>query len=162
MIRILLVSDNHGRMNNLIEVKEKVGALDLVIHMGDAEGTEDKIRNLFDCTVVMVAGNCDHRSREDEEILLELEGHTLFACHGHTRGVNWDLSGMEEAAASYGADIALFGHTHIPQIIYREDLMIINPGSIEKPRQDGRRRSFGLLELKEGVFPCYASIGYLD
>lgn len=161
-MRILLVSDNHGRMNNLIEVRQKVGPVDHVLHMGDAEGTEDRIRELFDCPVDMVAGNCDHWTCEEEELLLELEGHTIFMCHGHHQDVSWDLTGMESAAHQYGADIALYGHTHVPKVVYRPDLMIVNPGSITKPRQDGRRPSFALLELKEGVFPCYCSIGYLE
>lgn len=162
MKRILLVSDNHGHMGEMMELAEKVGHVDYVLHMGDNEGTADRIRSLFDCPVVLVNGNCDHWSMEQDEEILDIEGHRIFMCHGHHQGVNWDLSGMESAAHEYGCDIALYGHTHVPKINYLPDMMIINPGSISKPRQDGRKCSFALLELVEDMFPCYCSIGYLD
>jgi len=42
-MRILVVSDNHGRMGNFLTVYEKVKPVDMVIHLGDTEGTEDEM-----------------------------------------------------------------------------------------------------------------------
>lgn len=163
MKRLLLLSDSHGMMSNTYKVKEKVGPVDLVLHMGDIEGNEERIRTLFAPTpVYFVAGNCDNWScKEPAYRVLEVEGHRIFMAHGHHQDINWGTEGMESAAHQFQADLALHGHTHVPRILYRNDLMIINPGSIERPRQADHRPSFALLELQEGVFPCYCSVGYL-
>ena len=40
-MKILVVSDTHGRDGNLEYVLEESGPLDLLIHCGDVEGSED-------------------------------------------------------------------------------------------------------------------------
>lgn len=42
-----------------MRVLQKVGTLDLVIHLGDIEGSEYIIQEAADCPVEMVAGNND-------------------------------------------------------------------------------------------------------
>ena len=58
-MRILVVSDNHGRMGNFLTAYEKVKPVDMVIHLGDTEGTEDEIEEAIDCPFYAVAGNND-------------------------------------------------------------------------------------------------------
>ena len=58
-MKILIVSDTHGREENLKKVLEKTGAIDRLIHLGDVEGSEDYIRSLTEAPVSMVAGNND-------------------------------------------------------------------------------------------------------
>ena len=40
-MKILVVSDTHGQNHNLEEVLKKSGKLDLLIHLGDMEGSEE-------------------------------------------------------------------------------------------------------------------------
>ena len=42
-MRILIVSDTHRRDENLKEVIRRTGPLDMLIHLGDAEGSEHAI-----------------------------------------------------------------------------------------------------------------------
>ena len=42
-MRILIVSDTHRKHENLKRVLENVSPVDLLIHLGDAEGYEDVI-----------------------------------------------------------------------------------------------------------------------
>ena len=58
-MRILIVSDTHRKHANLEYVLEKVKPLDLMIHLGDAEGAEDYIEAIADCPVEIIAGNND-------------------------------------------------------------------------------------------------------
>ena len=39
-MRVLLVSDSHGRNQNMEKVIRKVSPVDLLIHLGDLEGSE--------------------------------------------------------------------------------------------------------------------------
>ena len=42
-MKILIVSDTHRKDDNLKNVIEKTSPLDMLIHLGDAEGSETKI-----------------------------------------------------------------------------------------------------------------------
>ena len=39
-MRVLIVSDTHGRHSNLIEALDMVQPVDLLVHLGDVEGGE--------------------------------------------------------------------------------------------------------------------------
>ena len=59
-MRALLISDTHRYLKNLLEVLERVGAVDRIFHLGDVEGEEETIRSLADgIPVEFVAGNND-------------------------------------------------------------------------------------------------------
>ncbi len=146
-MKILIVSDTHGRETNLRNVLKKVGPVDHLIHCGDSEDRMDEIRELAGCPTTIVRGNCDYSSRLNGFEVVELDGIRFFVTHGHRYSVSWDHETLAEAALSQGAQIALFGHTHVPCMEKREDgLTIANPGSISLPRQDGRRPSFLVAE----------------
>ncbi len=58
-MRILIVSDTHRKNENYMKVLQMVGRMDLVIHLGDIEGSEYTIQEAAGCPVEMVAGNND-------------------------------------------------------------------------------------------------------
>ena len=58
-MRILIVSDTHRRHGYLMEALERVQPIDLLIHLGDAEGEEEEIALLAECPVEIVLGNND-------------------------------------------------------------------------------------------------------
>ena len=41
-MRILIVSDTHRENKNYFKALEQAGTVDMVVHCGDAEGTEDR------------------------------------------------------------------------------------------------------------------------
>lgn len=43
-MRILIVSDTHGRHQALDRALEEAGKIDMFIHLGDVEGGEDYLR----------------------------------------------------------------------------------------------------------------------
>ena len=66
-MKILIVSDTHGREENLKKALDKSGHIDRLIHLGDVEGAEEYIRTLTDAPVSMVAGNNEgHRDLPGE------------------------------------------------------------------------------------------------
>ena len=152
-MKILAVSDTHGRDEKLEQVVEREKPFDYLIHCGDVEGREFFIEALADCPCTRVAGNNDFFSdllREDEIVL---EGHKIMVTHGHNYGVSMDLYGISEEAAARECEIVLFGHTHKPVIEKKNGVLVINPGSVSFPRQEGRKPSYAILNLEEGKEP---------
>lgn len=99
-----------------------------------------------DIPVYSVRGNCDFTTLLDhapppEERLLTLGGITVLMLHGHRHAVKSGIGGAASEAARRGADLLLFGHTHIKTeqripagdmlggIITTKPLVIFNPGS---------------------------------
>ena len=58
-MKILIVSDTHGRHRNLEGVLDREGPIDMLVHLGDVEGGEDYICALADCETHIIAGNND-------------------------------------------------------------------------------------------------------
>lgn len=150
-MKILIVSDTHGRERNLEIVLEKVGNIDRLIHLGDVEGSEEYIRTLTDAPVDMVAGNNDYYTELPNEMIIMLGDYRVMITHGHYYYVSRGEERLMEAALENEADIVMFGHTHRP-CLYREDnLTVLNPGSLSLPRQEGGEPSYILMEIdKEG------------
>lgn len=146
-MKILVVSDSHGRTYNFSKVMDKVGPIDMLFHLGDVEGTEEDIEILADCPTYMVSGNNDFFSDLEREKVVEINQYRIFMAHGHRYGVSHSLNSIIEAAKEYDCNIIMFGHTHIPLIEYREGIHVINPGSITLPRQDGHKPSYIIMEI---------------
>ena len=146
-MKILIVSDTHRRYDNLIEVLEHVQPIDLLIHLGDAEGEEDYIAGLAGCRVEVVAGNYDFFSALPKEKELQLGGHHIFLTHGHSYCVGMEAEDIKKEAESRNCDIAMFGHTHKPFIAYGKRTVTLNPGSISYPRQEGKRPSYIVMDI---------------
>ena len=58
-IRVMIVSDTHGRHSALDEALERAGKIDMLLHLGDVEGGEEYIEAVAECPVCMVSGNND-------------------------------------------------------------------------------------------------------
>lgn len=148
-MRVLIVSDTHGKHENLEKVLEIEDSFDRVFHLGDAQVTKQELESLTGCPVDVVAGNMDFRSEAPSEKLVEIEDYTVFLCHGHRYHVNETLLTLEYAARSKGADVVLYGHTHVPFLDESEDLWIMNPGSLSEPRPWKASPSYGVLNIDE-------------
>ena len=152
-MKILIVSDTHGRDEKLEAAVAVEQPFDYLIHCGDVEGREFFIEALAECPCTIVAGNNDFFSdlpREDEIVL---EGHKIMGTHGHNYGVSMDLYGISEEAAARECEMVCFGHTHKPVIEKKNGVLVINPGSLSFPRQEGRQPSYAVMELHEGEEP---------
>lgn len=122
--RLLLLGDllYHGPRNDLprdYNPKEVISML-------------NAIKNDLLC----VRGNCDTEVDQmvldfpilAEYCLLELDGHTIFATHGHIFNPD-NLPMLKEG------DILLNGHTHIPANQNMGTYTYMNPGSISIPKE---------------------------
>ncbi len=145
-MKILIVSDTHGRDTNLELVVEKEAPFDMLIHCGEVDEREFFIEALAECPCCIVAGNNDFFSDLPREEEITLGGRKALVTHGHYYGVSMDLYGITEEAASRGCEIVLFGHTHRPTAERCNGVLAVNPGSLAYPRQQGRRPSYAVME----------------
>ena len=160
-MKILVISDTHGREENLQQVLRKTGRPDLILHLGDSEGGEDIIRQMSGAPMHLVAGNCDFFCRYPKSKIVEAAGSRIFMTHGHYYYVSMGTTELAAAARRNECDIVLFGHTHMPLLDQSTPgLTILNPGSLSKPRQEGHRPSYAVLELEAGQ-GVKAAIHYL-
>ena len=164
---LLVLSDLHGRRDRAEEVLARHRRTEAVLFLGDG------IRSLpYESCVANgrlfagVRGNCDGGSlfgdayAYPEELLLNIGEYTVMMLHGHTRSVKSGIGRAARYAAERGADLLLYGHTHIPEERYfpagaelegytlTKPLWVMNPGSLGEPR-DGKP-SFGVVELRGG------------
>lgn len=146
-MKILVVSDTHGHSSELVQVLRKVKPIDGLIHCGDVEGQENYIRGIAECPCYMVKGNNDFFCDLPREEVFQLGNYKVMVTHGHMYGVSMDTSMLEEEARSRGVQIVMFGHTHRPFLEQKEDITILNPGSLSYPRQVGRKPSFLVMEI---------------
>lgn len=142
-MRIGVVSDTHGDEFAIREVINAAGKVNAWIHLGD------NLRDAADfekngAQVYSVSGNCDFFG--DTERVICLDGINIFACHGHTYGVDMGTTRLEYRAQELGCTVALYGHTHVPNIDEYPDMLILNPGSPTKPRH-GAPYTFAMLTI---------------
>lgn len=151
-MKILVISDTHGSLRNFKEVMKLEQPIDMIMHLGDIERDENEIRMLAgpECCVAMVKGNCDSAFFCSEELTRDftLCGHRFHMEHG-----NRLPSGMQSIvyrAQELGADVMLFGHTHVQLYTKVDGITILNPGSLTKPRPMGSSDpGYAIIELSE-------------
>ena len=145
-MRILIISDTHGRHGNFDKVIERVGKIDMLIHAGDVED-ETYIEAVVDCPIHMVAGNNDYFSYLPKEKEFSIGKYNIFLTHGHNYHVSMDTRYIKEEARARKANVVIYGHTHRPDVDIRGDVIAINPGSLSYPRQIGREATYVLMEI---------------
>ena len=141
-MRIVVMSDTHGETNSIDQVRHAVGPVDAVFHCGDSE-LDTQHESLQDAFVV--GGNCDWDSSFSDEVFTEISGVKVLMAHGHLWQVKSTLMLLSYRAQEVGADVVLFGHSHLLGVEVIDGMLFVNPGSLELPR--GRKeKSYVIIE----------------
>ena len=150
MIKALVLADTHGHKASIAMAVKRFDDVDVILHLGDYSRDAEQIRGLTKKPVYGVRGNCDMSPDTEPEMLLTFEGVRVLMTHGHRQNVKSSLLNLGLYALEREANVALFGHTHIPTEQYYENVLLFNPGSLGEPRN--LRPSAGLLTLDKGTF----------
>lgn len=148
-MKILIVSDTHHQDKNLERVLKKEGKIDRLIHLGDVEGSENRIVEMAGCPVDMVAGNNDFWGNLPKEKEIMIGKYRVLLTHGHYYYVSLDTRMLRREAHAREFDIAMYGHTHRPRIEEDAGVTVLNPGSLSYPRQEGRKPTYIIMTVKE-------------
>ena len=158
-MKILVLSDTHGDTNKAEEAIRNNSEINLIIHLGDYFRDAQKLSTLFpQIPMEYIYGNSDFMIEDvPAEKMLEVDGKRIFITHGHRYSVKWDYDKLYKKAEEMNADLLLFGHTHIPELIEKGNYCVLNPGSTSDPRDDSNE-SYAIIEIDNGrVAPklCY-------
>ena len=173
--RILVLSDSHGQRELFRLIVEKAGpSCDALVFCGDGAGdfvscmdnaaSDASFAHLVPPVAAFVEGNGDadrfpvrfdptgkkssgglYELTIPKRQILQAADHVIYAVHGHEQGAYYGTDVIERECKAAGADIALYGHTHIAAEI-RRSVYVVNPGSISYPRSL-TPPSFAVLEL---------------
>ena len=153
--RLGVISDTHGEMEGWSRALGLWSRIDGVLHAGDvlspgAEELADSIRTV-PFPVIISKGNID--SPEDEGLLgrplmapyctVWWNGLLILVGHGD------HFPRLRETALSCGADLVVYGHTHISSIVREGGTIFLNPGSASLPK--GRDPASAALLDEEGI-----------
>ncbi|MCM1088774.1 MAG: metallophosphoesterase [Muribaculaceae bacterium] len=159
-MKVLIVSDTHRQNDNFLRVMGKVGPIDMLVHCGDTEGSEDMIAEAAGCPAYIVRGNNDFWSAMPRETEFMIADYKVWLTHGHNYYISMNYEVIKQEARDRDVDIVMCGHTHKPIIDIGRNLTLINPGSLSYPRQEGRRPSYILMDIdREGK--AHYTINYL-
>ncbi len=161
-MRYMFASDIHGSAyycGKILEAFERSGAKRLIL-LGDLlyHGPRNDLPREYDPKQVLamlneyrdriyaVRGNCD--SEVDQMVLqfpimadyalLELNGKTIYATHGH-------IYNEDTLPPMQPKDALIFGHIHLPVARTMGDKFLLNPGSAALPK-DGNPPSYAMLD----------------
>lgn len=163
-MKCLIFSDTHGTDYFISRALDMHRDASFVFFLGDGLYDVDSYA-MSDTrrTWVAVRGNGDYSrylcgSAVECVEEFTLMGYKIVLTHGHLYGVKGGDEGLLRLADERGADIVLYGHTHLPRESYISDgerpVYLFNPGA-----SSGYSASFGILTLSSKNPPLF-SHGY--
>ena len=149
-MRIVVMSDSHRRTSLLLNIIERhKDNADLFLFLGDGNDDLDNALMIHpDIKIDRVSGNCDFYSTYPASKVIDFAGKRILFTHGHPYYVKHGYSDIQREARSVGADICLFGHTHIPYVDIIDSIHYMNPGSVS----DG---VYGIVDIESSGIMAY-------
>ncbi len=149
-MKALVFSDSHGRLDNLMKAVDRNPEYQAIFHLGDIGNDAPYLRSITPYPVYIVRGNCDYCSNLKESMVVEFGGKRIAMCHGNRyMGYGEGTDALRYFGLQEQADIVMFGHTHVPLLEDTGEIILLNPGSISKPRQDDRIPTYTVMEIDE-------------
>ena len=157
-MRIIIVSDTHRQFFPLLNLIEShLSDVDHFIHLGDGLQEFEDVENLYpEKHFYSVPGNCDFGYNDPYINFLTLtengKSYKIMYTHGHALSVKYSLDPALKIAEETSSHILLYGHTHQNFTDYKNNVYILNPGSLCLPRNSFK--SYGVLDLTPaGIIP---------
>ena len=145
-MKIAVFSDTHRKIEGAVEAINRYKP-DLIIHLGDHYWDARRLQMEFPhIPLECVPGNCDFMPEEQATKIIEPMGVRIMLTHGHEYRVKYNTMSLLNAAYFQGANIVLYGHTHVPTYTLVQGLHIVNPGAAG----DYRKPTWAKIELEDG------------
>ncbi|MBO5327638.1 MAG: metallophosphoesterase [Clostridia bacterium] len=132
----VIVSDSHGNRAVFDKLAPVFKESDYIFHLGDHCADGLALKKIYGDKVFIINGNCDIYALGENELITEIEGVKIFACHGHLYSVKSGYDKLLYKAEELGCDIALFGHTHVATVLEYGSTTLINPGNLSRYSQN--------------------------
>jgi putative phosphoesterase len=131
-MKLAILSDTHGNYPLAVKVLESLGQLDYIIHLGDTTDDAEMIELALGRELIKLSGNCDTSKKYPELIITTIAGKKVLLSHGDQFMVKSGLNLIQQRVKQEKADVVLYGHTHRPAILSIEDVLFINPGTMNR------------------------------
>lgn len=157
-MRILVVSDSHGRVSEIEKAIEAHPEAVHVFFLGDCTRDVEDLPFIYpDRSFHIVSGNCDFVSTYPSCSAVTLEGKRILFTHGHIHSVKSGLTRLKEEAKAEKADLVLYGHTHISKTEYADGIYYVNPGSLSRAAEGSA--GYAVIDLTAGgIMPIHIKI----
>lgn len=132
MKTVVIISDTHGNRRGIEALFPVMEESDMIIHLGDTSQDGGFIRAKFPGKTYLINGNCDLTKLGEDELVLDIEGVKLLACHGHRYSVKYTSAKLVQRAKELGCKVALYGHTHSAFEGETDGVLLINPGTLSR------------------------------
>ena len=156
-MKILAISDTHGKLNKVRDIWPKLTDIDMILHAGDFIADAEKLPAELGVPVIGVKGNCDGGYSSSDFRVIPVECGNILLTHGHMENVNYQLNELMYKAMENDCRAVVFGHTHRAMTDESNGIRFINPGSLTQPR-DGSDGSYAIIRTSADSFD--ASIVY--
>lgn len=152
--RIGLVSDTHIKRHKRVLPRQMLEAFDgctCIFHAGDI--CVERVLTELDkiAPVYAVHGNNDVAELVEtlpRDLYFQIGVHMLGLTHGHAGGGPAQEVAQQRMRGI--VDCVVYGHSHNPEVVTRQGLMMVNPGSPTDMRF-GRTPTYGLLTVDERI-----------
>lgn len=151
-MKAIVLSDIHGDDSTLRVTLEKAwlrtGVVDAYFCLGDGVRDFERVEMFLrshdpNALMYTVKGNNDFAvMNTPDSMVVPFGGINVYLTHGHYLRVKQTLEFLDRAAEESGCKIALYGHTHCPDVETRRTMMV-NPGAACNGR-------LALLEVEDG------------
>ncbi len=146
-MKIAVLSDTHGNYPLAIQALDRITDLDCIIHLGDTLEDADIIESALEMPVIKLAGNCDAVPKVPRELFMTISNVKIFLSHGDLYRVKNGIDKIHEKASRANAGIVLYGHTHVPAIQKKGEILLINPGSL---KESAHQQTLAILSITNG------------
>lgn len=140
-MELIVVSDNHGRIEPLKEIRNKYPQAGAYIHCGDSELPPESLDGY-----VSVMGNNDYFYDYPNQRILNIDGIKILVIHGHRFSFSNRISQIVALAIKNDCKIVCYGHTHVYDYRVVDGITIVNPGSLWRSR-DGSKPSYAVIKI---------------
>lgn len=141
-----VISDIHGPLSG--RARRALKGVDRIVCAGDSVDPFALQALMEIAPTTAVRGNMDSADvgpQLPQTAVIQVGGVTIYVLH--------DLYRLDLDPQAAGIRVVVHGHTHVPEIIYKNDVLYLNPGSAGPPRSS-RSPSLARLRIQgEEVFP---------
>lgn len=133
-MKIIMTSDIHRNIDGFLKVKDQ--EYDYFLDAGDSSMSVNELDD-----IISVSGNSDFNNLEKYRIVSLDDYLRIFITHG----VGLNIETIASIAKENKCNVALYGHTHIKNLSYINNVWVVNPGSITKPR-NGNNKTYVIMD----------------
>ena len=147
-MKIMIFSDLHGDSDQ--EIERAFETNDYVIFLGDGLMKIRYFEYAYPEKFLFVRGNCDGYDETPLRRILDFDGIRVMLTHGHEERVKYGLMTLYGVAKKENINVALFGHTHRPEVTKIDGILFVNPGSASSSY--GGKATAARLTIEKGKY----------